>query len=114
MVARTESMRGPLRFWPWLCLLVPVALAGFTNPPKAWMTAGVAVPVALLAIWTLRSLSQMFRGDPEGPRRTVSGLLAGIVLVDLVALMPEPSPWGIAFLVLFGLALIFQRTVPAT
>jgi hypothetical protein len=44
----------------------------------------------------------------------VSGLLAGIVLVDLLAVADQPPGVGIVFLLLFSLALLFQRFIPAT
>jgi hypothetical protein len=46
--------------------------------------------------------------------RTVSGLLAGIVFVDWLAVPDVPRIFGLVFLGLFGLALLFQRFVPAT
>jgi hypothetical protein len=84
------------------------------NPPDQWRQSVVAAPVAILALWTVRSLSSLRRGDSEGARRTVSGLLAGIVLVDLLAIMPPPFPLGATFLALFGAALVLQRVAPAT
>jgi len=44
----------------------------------------------------------------------VSGLLAGIPLVDLLAAWDGSMTSLTTFLALFGLALIFQRFVPAT
>ena len=44
-----------------------------------------------------------------------AGLLAGIVLVDWLAVAGGHTTWtGIAFAVLFVTALVFQRFVPAT
>jgi hypothetical protein len=34
--------------------------------------------------------------------------------VDILATIPAPWPWGILFLGFFGLALLWQRRVPAT
>ena len=45
---------------------------------------------------------------------TVSALLAGIVLVDMLAVVPQPYPQGMIFLLLFGASLLFQRIIPAT
>lgn len=113
-VARGEATGGVKRWWPLLGLLAPLALAGFMNPPYAWTRPRVLVPALLLAIWTLRSISELFRPEGGGPRATVSGLLAGIVLVDMLATAPAPWPWGALFLAFFGLALLLQRRVPAT
>jgi len=46
--------------------------------------------------------------------RTVSGLLAGIVLVDWLAVCYAPKDWGFIFIGLFLSALLFQKFVPAT
>jgi hypothetical protein len=46
--------------------------------------------------------------------RAVSGLLAGIVFVDWLAVADAPRNFGLVFLALFGLAVLFQRFVPAT
>jgi len=47
--------------------------------------------------------------------RTVGGLLAGIVLVDLLAVAAlVPSGFAVVFVGLFALALAAQRWVPAT
>jgi 4-hydroxybenzoate polyprenyltransferase len=113
-IARGESRGGLTRWWPLTGLALPLVLAGFMNAPADWLRAGVAAPALIFALWTLRSLSHLARQDPDGARQTVSGLLAGIVLVDLVALMPAPFPWGVVLLVLFATALVLQRTVPAT
>ena len=46
--------------------------------------------------------------------RTVSGLLAGIVLVDMMAVVPLVGSYGVVLFPLFALALLLQRVVPAT
>jgi hypothetical protein len=49
--------------------------------------------------------------------RTISGLLAGIVFVDWLAVVPTaqfPQVLNITFLILVGAALLFQRFVLAT
>lgn len=113
-VARGESTSGVLRWWYVPFLALPLVLAGFVNPPQHWLTAAVAGPVAIFTLWTVRAMSHLWRDPGSGGRQTVSGLLAGIVLVDLVAVMPSPFPWGIVFLALFVLALLLQRYVPPT
>jgi hypothetical protein len=72
------------------------------------------MPAVLLAVWSARSLVEMLRPGGGGPKAAVSGLLAGIVFVDILATIPAPWPWGILFLGFFGLALLWQRRVPAT
>lgn len=46
--------------------------------------------------------------------RTVSGLLAGIVLVDFLAAPDLPKLLALVYVGLFLLALLLQRFVPAT
>jgi 4-hydroxybenzoate polyprenyltransferase len=113
-VAKGETLGGLRRWWPLGGLVLPLVLAGFVNPPADWVNAVVAAPATMLVLWMISSLSHLFRKGSGGPRRTVSGLLAGICLVDLLAVAPSPFPWGVAFLGFFGVALLLQRWVPAT
>src|SRR5690606_14528367 len=96
-VAKGEITGGVQRWWPLAGLAAPVVLAGFVNPPGDWFEPTVAAPVLVYVLWTVRSVSQLFRRDPAGPVRTVSGLLAGIALVDLASLAPPLLPWGVVF-----------------
>jgi hypothetical protein len=52
--------------------------------------------------------------EPRNVGRAVSGLLAGIVWVDFLAVADEPRIYGAVFVGLFLVALVFQRFVPAT
>jgi 4-hydroxybenzoate polyprenyltransferase len=113
-VAKVESRSDIFSWWPLVGLLLPFVLAAFVNAPVTWASPRVLGPIAVLAIWTLRSVSHLARPGFDGPRHTVSGLLAGIVLVDLVAVMPETVAGGLVFIALFVAALVLQRKVPAT
>jgi hypothetical protein len=46
--------------------------------------------------------------------RAVGLLLAGIVLVDLIAISTTSLPMSACCLVLFGVTLLFQKYIPAT
>jgi hypothetical protein len=47
--------------------------------------------------------------------RIVSGLLAGIVIVDWLAVVPQcPMVLGIVFVLFFATTLVAQRFIPAT
>jgi len=110
-LARQESRRGTLKLWPLSLLLCPVALALLTNAGAYFKTA--CLLSILLIIWVAWCLRNLW-----GPQRNigyaVSGLLAGIVFVDLLALATA-NVWLLAlFFVLFLLARIFQRYIPAT
>ncbi len=111
-IARAESAPGVLRFWPCVLLAAPLVLAWVVNEPP-WLQKSAAVALVLL-VWVGRSLAFTFGSRPRQVGRTVSGLLAGIVLVDLLAVAGEPMPLALAFPLLFALSLLAQRHVPAT
>lgn len=116
-IARREATGGRVNSWPCWLLGFPLALA-FALPywdgdaDISWR--GVLVAAALYALWTVRSL--LFTFKPMMPQygRTVSGLLAGIVLFDFLLAANQDMEMGIVFFGLFGLALLFQRYIPAT
>jgi 4-hydroxybenzoate polyprenyltransferase len=110
-VARRESIAGPLAIWPLLALAVPVVLATFVNNNEyrlrgLWLSA-------TLVVWAVLCLRHTFTQVQRNLGRTVSGLLAGICLVDLLAAPPNPGS-VIAFIGCFFAALLFQRFIPAT
>ncbi len=113
-IARGESVGGVPRWWSLPLLLAPLGLAVFMNPFDAWGRSRMLMPVLILLIWTAKSLAELYRPGGGGAKTAVSGLLAGIVFVDVLATVPAPWPWGAAFLGFFGLALLLQRRVAAT
>jgi hypothetical protein len=111
-LARRESLRGPISYWPVLLMVVPIGLAYVLN-------TGVFRPPALLlslilALWVAYCLRRTFWATAPNIGKTVSGLLAGIVFVDWLAVTSTPYQLSIAFVALFVSALIFQRVAPAT
>lgn len=112
-LARRESARGPAQYWPALLLGAPMLLAllmnvGAYREPALWLSL-------VLAMWVARCLRTTFWTSTVNIGRTVSGLLAGIVFVDWLAVAPDsPHKLGFAFLALFVCALLGQRFVPAT
>jgi len=111
-LARKESTKTALQFWPAFLLAAPIALAIVVNGGPYLRNAGLLS--VILGLWILRSLRHTFWTANPSIGRTVSGLLAGIVLVDLLAVADQPPGVGIVFLLLFSLALLFQRFIPAT
>jgi hypothetical protein len=113
--ARRESFRGQVSFWPLLPLATPVALAMLMNTDDA---RGAALLLsAVLALWMARSARTLFMPAGEiNVGRSVSGLLAGIVLVDWLAVGPQlPHILSVTvFVPLLGLTCWLQRFVPAT
>jgi 4-hydroxybenzoate polyprenyltransferase len=111
-IARKESMRGPVRFWPAGLLGTPILLAWFVNSGEYKMR-GILFSI-LLIIWIVRCLSDIYWTATANIGRTVSGLLAGICLVDLLAVAGGGTLAGLAFILFFATALLCQRLVPAT
>jgi 4-hydroxybenzoate polyprenyltransferase len=116
-IARREATGGRVNSWPCWLLGFPLALA-FALPywdgdaDISWR--GVLVAAALYALWTVRSLLFTFKSMMPQYGRTVSGLLAGIVLFDFLLAANQNMQMGVVFFGLFGLALLFQRYIPAT
>jgi 4-hydroxybenzoate polyprenyltransferase len=111
-VAKSESTRGALRYWPCYLLAVPVLLAYLVNQGGYKMKS--VVLSAIVVFWILRSLRYAFWSGEKNISRTVSGLLAGIVLVDLLALAGGDAGVALVFTLLFAGTLLFQRFIPAT
>lgn len=111
-VAKSESTWGPLKYWPCLLLLAPVFLAYLVNQGP-YKFIGMLFSGAFL-IWVLRNLSFTFWSGEKNIPRTVSGLLAGIVLVDVLAVAGGDFVIFLVFMLLFVATLLFQRFVPAT
>lgn len=111
-VAKSESTRGTLKYWPCLLLAAPLFLAWLVNQGE-FKTRSLLLST-ILAVWVLRNLRFTYWSADKNIGRTVSGLLAGIVLVDLLALSGGTPLTGFLFLLLFAGALVFQRFIPAT
>lgn len=110
-VARRESTGGPMGWWPFLALALPLGLAVLVNDGpyrlRMWVVGGA------LLTWALMCLRHSFGFGQRNVGRTVSGLLAGICLVDLLAIPPDPAA-VVSCVVGFALALLAQRIIPAT
>jgi 4-hydroxybenzoate polyprenyltransferase len=111
-LARRESARGPVQYWPLLFLAAPIVLAYFMNTGDYRRDASVFSFV--LGLWMLRCLRPVLWTADRQVGRAVAGLLAGIVFVDLLAVADAPRNLSFVFLGLFGLAILFQRFIPAT
>jgi lipid-A-disaccharide synthase-like uncharacterized protein len=111
-IARKESTRGALRYWPILFLASPIILAAIINRGP-YQNPALLLSV-VLGLWVARSLRYTLWSPERNIGRTVSGLLAGIVWVDLLAVADVSKPFAGVFILLFFAALLFQRFVPAT
>ena len=116
-IARRESTGGRLNSWPCWLLSLPLALVlalPYYQDGADVVSSGVVIAGGLYALWTVRSLLFTFKSMIPQHGRTVSGLLAGIVLFDFLLAANQNMEMGIVFFGLFGLALLFQRYIPAT
>jgi len=111
-LARKESGRSPINFWPGLLLAAPIVVAGLMDDGSSWRPA--VFDSLLLAASTTWALSRSVGQPAPNVGSTVSRLLAGIVLVDLLAVAGSGEWWIGCFAVWFALALLLQRFIPAT
>jgi hypothetical protein len=111
-VAKAESLPGLLRHWPLPLLISPVVLALFVNDGPAREKGLVASLIFVL--WMLKSLRHLLWSKPPQIGRAVSGMLAGICLVDLLAVANAEPAVAAIFLGLFLFSLGLQRVIAAT
>jgi len=111
-IAQRESTHMALRYWPVLLLLSPLILAAIIDT-GAFQTVGIALAMMLI-VWIFRSMRFAFGPGQRNIGRAVASLLAGIALVDALAVVPGATWSAIIFATFFLLALIFQQFVPAT
>jgi hypothetical protein len=110
-LARKETSRSPLRNWPSYFLATPILLALLVNDGHQKIAFAVAPLVAGWILWCLR---HTFWTPQRNIGFTVSLLLAGIPLIDWLAVGGGTTPISLIFLGLFFSALLFQRFIPAT
>ena len=110
-LARKETTRASIEYWPLLFLCAPLGLAWLVNGGFHQSAGLIAFCLACWMAWTLRHAFWM---PDRNISHTVSQLLAGVVIVDLlsVADLSNPATW--IFPPLFISALILQRRIPAT
>lgn len=113
-VARRESVRIAVPVWPLPLLAAPIILALVMNAGESFASAGWISLV--LGLWIVRCVRPVFFQDGTNPGWIVANLLAGIVLVDWLAVAPQlpHATSAITFLALFGLTKWFQKFIPAT
>lgn len=110
-IARREAVKGPMAAWPLAALALPVVLAVIVRDGDH--RVGGLLWTSVLVAWTARCLLHVFSREHRNLGRAVSGLLAGICLVDLLAAGTNATH-NVAFLACFAASLLLQRFVPAT
>ena len=111
-LARKENSRARINLWPALLLATPLVFAGLIDDGSGWEAA--VVYALFLAAWTSWALSRSLGPAEPNLPYTVSCLLAGIVLVDGLAVANASEPRAALFALWFALALWLQRSIPAT
>jgi 4-hydroxybenzoate polyprenyltransferase len=117
-LARRESTRDPTSWWPLILTATPILLALIMNASDyrkpALALSGVVV------LWILLSLRPALGSTNGRVGKAVARLLAGIVLVDALA-VPDlllrtdaARELGLIFLGLFLMTWLLQRLIPAT
>ncbi len=125
-IAKQENLSNVNSLWPLGLLFLPIVIwqwAGNWN----WLTL---IACIALFVWVLRACRLLAERKPGNIPKAVSGMLAGISLVDALALaalatrahdgfMLPSMTWADGILVLFcflcfALTLLFHRVVPGT
>ena len=112
-LARHERSKSALPYWPAALLAAPILLALLVNTGMHRLPTSILA--VLVGLWILRSLQPALAAEELNVGRAVGDLLAGIVLVDLLALGGGAGlGLCLVLLALFLAALAFQRYIPAT
>jgi len=111
-LARHESLPGSIRYWPCIFLAAPLVLSNVVNRGE-WRGQGMTLSIVFL-VWSLWALRFTYWTPEKNLGRTVTNLLAGIVLVDLLAVGAATPQVAVLFGVLFAITVLFQRFIPAT
>jgi hypothetical protein len=110
-LSRRELSKGPVESWPAWCLGAPILLGLICNGGDHRFRA--VILCLALGLWTLRSLRYAFWVPARSIGLAVSGLVAGIVLADLLAVAGGGHAGiSLIFLTLFAATLVSQRFVP--
>jgi 4-hydroxybenzoate polyprenyltransferase len=107
---RPQNILGQLDYWPVALLAVPVLLAVFMDAGE-YRWPGLELS-AVLGLWVAYSLRRAFWPVGRDFGDAISALVAGIVLVDWLAVVDVPKLLSLAFLGLFGAVLLLRRVAP--
>lgn len=118
LVARNESKAGGggtfAGVFGWLCLSAP-GLVAIAVSIASMRRGSMTFPLALLVFaFVISRAARMLRGGPAAVGRTVGWLLAGIVVVDALAIESLPSAVSLVFMASMPLLLLWQRKIAAT
>jgi hypothetical protein len=111
-LATWESFPSRPPLWPATLMFPPLFLAFLINPGSYRWNA-LVLGLALCA-WTGRNVWLARWALHHQVRQAVGGLLAGIILVDWLAVADQAFQLGPVFIVLFVAALLLQQITPAS
>lgn len=111
-IARKESASVRVQYWPCILLAAPIVMAWLIDV-GADFHAAIWGALILMA-WVVWTLLQILGREHPNIGRAVSRLLAGIALVDLLAVANFSRVSVILFVLWFLLALFLQAFIPAT
>jgi 4-hydroxybenzoate polyprenyltransferase len=112
VIAQRESLKGPFPLGSMALLLVPILLGLLVNTGEQAMM-GLTLSL-VLGLWIFASLSLVIGSATPNVGLSVSRLLAGIALVDLLAVGGQSYELAFLMAACFAAAVGLQRFVPAT
>jgi len=113
-LARGESRPDKPVRWALLLLLLPVLLSVGMCVLLPYHYDRPLLFCLLFLGWMAWLLIPFWCKTNRSIGRVVSGLLAGIVMIDMIAIAPVSGLPTTGFLLFFALALFLQRIIPAT
>jgi 4-hydroxybenzoate polyprenyltransferase len=108
--ARQADVTGPARYGPMLLLVGPILVALVAD--SGGRREDGLLLAAVLALWSARCLRPALWSAERDFAGAVSGLVAGIVFVDLLAASDGPKALSLVFLLLFGATRLLQIRLP--
>jgi hypothetical protein len=109
-IAKAEAGSGVAGYWPAALLALP-AIAFIATVPHP---VGLLL-LALFVVWTIYAASFVYRAEGRSTGRAVGYLIAGIALLDGLALAGAGSAIGVAIaLAAWGTTLVLQRYIKGT
>jgi 4-hydroxybenzoate polyprenyltransferase len=111
-VDRRENVRRKIPQAPLLLLLAPVGMALLLNTGE-YRRDAIWISLVLL-LWLIRCVRSIFIGGEAVARRIGANLMAGIVIVDWLAVAPQIPHLmsAVTFTALFALTKWFQKIAP--
>ncbi|HEU0166030.1 MAG TPA: UbiA family prenyltransferase [Thermomicrobiales bacterium] len=109
-IAKTEHGPAATRYWPLVCLALPVILALARS-----QNAGVIILAIVFVAWAIYCCTFVYIKERRSIGGAIARLIAGISLVDALVLATHDAWWGVAIaIVAFGATIFLQRWIRGT